>query len=87
MNTAARMRERLAALAPQSLDIADESALHAGHEGARGGGGHYALTIVSQKFDGQSTVARHRMIYVALGELMQREIHALSIRALAPGEL
>ncbi|HEX6829910.1 MAG TPA: BolA family protein, partial [Burkholderiales bacterium] len=83
MNTAARMRERLAALAPQSLDIADESALHAGHEGTRGGGGHYALTIVSQKFDGQSTVARHRMIYVALGELMQREIHALSIRALA----
>jgi BolA protein len=60
--------------------------MHAGHEGARGGGGHYALTIVSPKFDGQSTVARHRMIYVALGELMQREIHALSIRAFAPGE-
>lgn len=87
MNTAERMRERLAALAPQSLDIADESALHAGHEGARSGGGHYVLTIVSPKFDGQSTVARHRMIYVALGDLMQREIHALSIRALAPGEL
>jgi BolA protein len=81
------MRERLAALAPQTLDIADESALHAGHEGAKGGGGHYALTIVSPKFDGQSTVARHRMIYVALGDLMQREIHALSIRAFAPGEL
>jgi BolA protein len=81
------MRERLAALAPENLEIADESALHAGHEGARGGGGHYALTIVSRKFDGQSTVARHRMIYVALGDLMQREIHALSIRAYAPGEL
>lgn len=87
MNTAERMRERLASLAPRSLDIADESALHAGHEGARSGGGHYVLTIVSPKFDGQSTVARHRMIYVALGDLMQREIHALSIRALAPGEL
>lgn len=87
MNTAARMRERLAALAPESVDIADESAKHAGHEGARGGGGHFALTIVSTKFDGQSTVARHRMIYVALGDLMRREIHALSIRAFAPGEL
>lgn len=87
MNTAERMRERLAALAPENLDIADESALHAGHEGAKGGGGHYALTIVSPKFDGQSTVARHRMIYVALGDMMQREIHALSIRAFAPGEL
>lgn len=86
MTTAERMRERLAALAPETLDIADESAMHAGHEGARGGGGHYALTIVSPKFDGQSTVARHRMIYVALGDLMQREIHALSIRAFAPGE-
>jgi BolA protein len=81
------MRERLAALAPKRLDIVDESALHAGHEGARGGGGHYALTIVSPKFDGQPTVARHRMIYVALGDLMHREIHALSIRALAPGEI
>lgn len=86
MTTAERMRERLAALAPETLDIADESAMHTGHEGARGGGGHYALTIVSPKFDGQSTVARHRMIYVALGDLMQREIHALSIRAFAPGE-
>ena len=87
MSTAERMRERLAALAPQSVDIADESAKHAGHAGAKGGGGHYALTIVAKKFDGQSTVARHRMIYGALGDLMQREIHALSIRAFAPGEL
>ncbi|HSD60002.1 MAG TPA: BolA family protein [Burkholderiales bacterium] len=87
MSTAERMRERLATLSPERVDIADESAKHAGHEGAKGGGGHYALTIVSPKFDGQSTVARHRMIYVALGDLMRREIHALSIRALAPGEL
>jgi len=87
MSTPERMRERLAALAPESVNIADESAKHAGHEGAKGGGGHYALTIVSPKFDGQSTVARHRMIYGALGDLMQREIHALSIRAFAPGEL
>ena len=87
MSTAASMRERLAALAPESLEIADESAKHAGHQGAKGGGGHYALTIVSPRFDGQTTVARHRMIYAALGDLMQREIHALSIRAYSPGEL
>ena len=87
MSTAASMRERLAALAPESLEIADESAKHAGHQGAKGGGGHYALTIVSPRFDGQTTVARHRMIYAALGDLMQRDIHALSIRAYSPGEL
>jgi len=87
VSTAASMRERLAALAPESLEIADESAKHAGHQGAKGGGGHYALTIVSPRFDGQTTVARHRMIYAALGDLMQRDIHALSIRAFSPGEL
>ena len=84
--TIEQMRERLQALQPLLLSIDDDSAKHAGHEGAKGGGGHYALTIVSPKSDGQTTVARHRMIYVALGDLMQREIHALSIRAFAPGE-
>lgn len=81
------MRERLAALAPQSLHIADDSAAHAGHEGARGGGGHYHLTIVSRKFQGQNQLARHRLVYAALGDLMRREIHALSIRAFAPEEI
>ena len=75
-----------AAFAPQSLKIVDESAHHAGHLGARSGGGHYAITIVSPRFAGRSAVKRHRMVYEALGELMQKEIHALSINASAPEE-
>jgi len=81
------MRELLAALAPESLDIADESAAHAGHEGARGGGGHFAITIVSPTFKGKNTVARHRLVYDALAGLMRKEIHALSIRAFTPDEI
>ncbi len=85
MSTEDRIRERLKALAPEALELVDESALHAGHEGAKSGG-HYRLTVVSPRFAGQSTMARHRMIYEALRDLMQKEIHALSIRALAPDE-
>jgi BolA protein len=81
----ARMRERLAALEPRSLDIADDSAAHAGHAGARDGG-HYTLTIVSPHFAGKSMVARHRMVYQALGTLMREGIHALALVARAPGE-
>lgn len=80
------IRARLAVLSPQRLELADESSLHAGHAGAQSGGGHYRLTLVSPAFAGLGTVARHRMIYDALGPLMQRDIHALAIRALAPGE-
>jgi BolA protein len=80
------IRSRLAALEPQQIDLVDESALHAGHEGARAGGGHYRLTIISPHFRGQNQVARHRMVYRALAPMMQREIHALSITALAPDE-
>jgi BolA protein len=78
------IRDRLAALEPETLELVDESALHAGHAGAQSGGGHYRLTIVSPQFRGQDTRARHRLVYDALGPLMRREIHALSIRALAP---
>ena len=81
------MRERLAALAPLSLDIIDESHLHAGHAGARDGGGHYVVHIVSAQFVGKNTVARHRMIYLALAEMMKRDIHALTIQAQTPEEL
>jgi len=81
------MRQRLAALAPVSLDIIDESQKHAGHAGARNGGGHYQLYIVSAQFAGKNTMARHRMIYSALGEMMKREIHALNIQANAPDEI
>lgn len=80
----ARLRE---ALAPESLEVADESAEHAGHEGARSGGGHYAVTIVSERFAGQPMLARHRLVYQALGDLMQREVHAVRITALTPDEL
>ena len=84
----ARIESRLrAALAPESIDVADESAAHAGHEGAKSGGGHYALTIVSPRFAGQPALARHRLVYQALGEMMQGDIHALKITALTPDEL
>ncbi len=81
------MRRRLGALAPERLELVDESARHAGHAGAAPGGNtHWRLTIVSAAFSGKSTVARHRMVYAALGELMQNPIHALAIVAKAPGE-
>ncbi|HEV7394559.1 MAG TPA: BolA family protein [Burkholderiales bacterium] len=81
------IRERLASLSPESVDIEDESARHVGHAGAKSGGGHYALTLVSARFAGQPLQARHRMVYAALGSLMHKEIHALAIRAYAPDEI
>jgi BolA protein len=84
--TPSKMRALLAALDPTTLEIIDESHKHAGHAGARDGGGHYLLNIVSDQFSGKNTVARHRMIYSALGELMKREIHALTILAHSPDE-
>ena len=86
MTVTEQIRERLTPLAPEALDIEDESAQHAGHEGARGGGGHYRLRLVSPRFAGQSLQARHRMVYELLGPMMRREIHALAIQAYAPGE-
>ncbi|NMG27682.1 BolA/IbaG family iron-sulfur metabolism protein [Aromatoleum evansii] len=80
------IRNRLAPLNPLSIEIEDESALHAGHAGAKGGGGHYRMTMVSDAFIGKNTVARHRLIYGALGELMRTRIHALAIRALTAEE-
>ena len=80
------LRERLANLTPLRLELVDESAKHAGHEGAKSGGKHYRLLIVSADFSGKSTLLRHRLIYDTLGELMRSKIHALSIQALAPGE-
>ena len=83
----AEMRELLATLEPVSIEINDESHKHAGHAGARGGGGHYVLLIVSEQFVGKNTVARHRMIYSALGEMMKQKIHALNIKAYTPNEI
>ncbi len=87
MNLADVIRERLAALEPLSLDLVDESAQHAGHSGWREGGGtHWRLAIVAPCFAGQRAVARHRMVYQALGELMHNPIHALAITARTPDE-
>ncbi|MCB1937999.1 MAG: BolA family transcriptional regulator [Rhodocyclaceae bacterium] len=86
--TVAQIESRLtAALAPVSLHIDDDSAKHAGHAGARDGGGHYRVTIVAEAFAGKNTLARHRLIYTALGDLMPAAIHALAIRATAPDEV
>lgn len=74
-----------ATLAPIELDIIDESHLHVGHSG-HGGAGHFRVRIVSEKFDGQAPLARHRMVFAAVDKLMQTEIHALSIEAISPGE-
>ncbi len=87
MNLEPVMRERLAGLAPESLEIIDQSAAHAGHAGAAPGGNtHWRVAIVSRAFAGKPSVARHRMVYAALGELMNNPIHAVQIHALAPGE-
>ena len=87
MSVADEIRKRLNTLAPSRLELLDESAKHAGHAGAAPGGNtHWNLTIVSAAFAGKPAVARHRMIYDALGELMKNPIHALAIRAHAPGE-
>ena len=83
-----RMRALLtAALAPLHLVIRDDSHRHAGHAGARLGQGHFSVEIVSAAFAGKLPLARHRLVYAALDELMQADIHALSIHARAPGEV
>jgi len=88
MNTEQAIRDRLAVLRPVTLQLRDESDDHIGHAGHRpGGGSHWQLTIISEAFRGQSSVARHRMVYEALGDLMKRDIHALKIEAFAPEQL
>lgn len=81
-NTMALIEARLnAAFSPTKMSLIDESHLHAGHAGAQSGKGHYALEIHAAVFEGKTPIARHRMIYQALGELMDTHIHALRIRA------
>jgi BolA family transcriptional regulator, general stress-responsive regulator len=86
VNTPDLIRDRLAVLEPVAIDIIDDSAQHAGHAGASSGGGHFRVSIVSSRFDGKATMARHRLVYDALGSLMRQEIHALSITARTPDE-
>lgn len=77
------IRERLAVLEPERLELVDQSAAHAGHAGSSGGG-HFSLLIVSKQFAGLTPVARHQAVYRALGDLMDGRVHALSIKAQAP---
>jgi len=77
------LHERLALLEPLSLHIEDESHRHAGHAGAREGG-HFRVDILAPVFSGKNTLARHRLVYDAAGDLMQGRIHALAIHARAP---
>ncbi|MGB5491820.1 MAG: BolA family protein [Woeseiaceae bacterium] len=75
------------AFSPSMLQVKDQSHLHAGHEGARSGGGHFDVRIVSDAFAGKRPLQRHRMIFDALGAMMESEIHALRITAKSPEEL
>jgi BolA protein len=75
-----------AAFSPAHLEIVDESPLHAGHAGARGGKGHFAVTIVSASFEGRTPLQRHRLIHAALAEEMPSSIHALALGAWTPAE-
>ena len=74
------------AFKPALLEIIDNSAAHAGHAGAKSGGGHYHVTIVSEAFEGKSLVQRHQLIYKAIGDMMKQQIHALGINAPSPSE-
>jgi BolA protein len=75
-----------ASLTPESLEIEDQSHLHAGHAGAKDGKGHFHVTLVAAGFAGKSPIQRHRMVYDAVADMLKTDIHALSIDALAPGE-
>ncbi len=79
----AELRERLAAV---HVEVVDESHLHAGHAGARDGGGHFRAVVVSMRFEGKAPVQRQRLVYDALDSVMGREIHALSMKTLTPAE-
>ena len=76
-----------AAFAPLQLEVKDDSHRHAGHAGASDGRGHFKVLVVSDAFAGKAPLARHRAVYAALGEMMETDIHALSIKALTPQEL
>ncbi len=81
------IRERLEhGLQPERLEIIDETHKHVGHAGATLDRGHFCVTIVSERFRDVSSLQRHRLVYETLGDLMRTDIHALSIKALAPGE-
>ena len=82
-----RIRERLnQSLAPEKLEIRDDSHQHRGHPGAAAGGGHFSVMVVSDQFQGKNMLERHRMVYLAVNDMMPQDIHALSIQAMTPDE-
>jgi BolA family transcriptional regulator, general stress-responsive regulator len=83
-----RIRTRLLEqLQTSAVEVIDDSHLHAGHAGARDGRGHFRVRVISQDFAGLRPIQRHQLIYRALGDMMQTDIHALSIVALTPAEV
>jgi BolA protein len=88
MNIEARIKQKLSAgLEPISLEVLDESHLHAGHSGAREGGQtHYRIKVASARFSGKGRIERHRMVYALLADEIAESVHALALRTLAPGE-
>jgi BolA protein len=70
----------------EHVEVADDSAAHAGHLGAQGGGGHFRIVVVSRRFEGLTRVAAQQLVYRTLGELMTTEIHALEMRTLTPDQ-
>lgn len=83
----AAIRQRIsAALQPSVIEVIDEGHLHVGHEGARDGRGHFRVRVVSEKFQGLRPLQRHRLVYDAVGDLMQSDIHALAVTALTADE-
>ncbi len=86
-DTLERIEQKLAVLSPDSVELIDDSEQHAGHAGAQVGGGHFQLIIVPPQFEGKSAQERHRLVHAALGKMLEREIHALTIKAYTPDEI
>lgn len=87
MNRIEMIRQRLFDhLGAESVEVEDQSHLHVGHAGAASGGGHFDVLVISERFTGLNTLARHRLVYDAMGDAMKTEIHALSIKTYTPKE-
>mgnify|MGYP003309095437 CR=1 FL=1 len=85
---AAMVRERLYQdLGAEFVEVDDQTHLHAGHSGAAAGGSHFEVVVISKAFEGLATLARHRLVYQAVGDAMTQDIHALSIKAYTPNEV
>lgn len=79
--TAQLLKQRLEEKLKAEVEVSDDSHLHAGHEGAKSGGKHFSVQIASPQFEGLNTLARHRLVYDAVSDWMNKEIHALAIKA------